>query len=115
MIWRNHTTPRIQSFVCLYLIPIIILTPIFVFAREETILRDDFNDTEYSHKVWEMDEDGTGTVTIIGGHAFLNMTNETKANRFSDSNIHAPGLPYKYAVFEVKLRLSNIGNNREAD
>jgi hypothetical protein len=79
-----------------------------------TVLRDDFDDREFSDTLWFKDVDGTGNVSFLDGYAFLNISNETEAGELADSGILTHGLPYRYAIFEARLRCSD-DNKMESD
>ena len=78
------------------------------------LLQDDFHDPEFSYNTWFRDVDGTGNVSFLDGYAFLNISAETDAGELANSGILTHGLPYRYAVLEIRLRCSD-DNKMESD
>jgi hypothetical protein len=85
-----------------------------------TILLDDFDDPEI-YNLWEKGESGTGTIAFRDGFAFLNTTDQTKADNTADGEgntraklWHKNSNPYRYAGVEIRLRCSD-DNKMESD
>ena len=74
---------------------------------EELLLRDDFDDPEI-YNLWDKIEAGTGTITFRDGFAFLNTTNQTRADEGTAVGLwHQNRNFYRYAGVEIRLRCSD--------
>ena len=98
---------------------VLFLVPVLVWGQGTgndyvTLLQDDFGNPEFSDNTWYRDVDGTGKVSFLDGYAFLNISAETDAGELADSGMLTHGLPYRYAVLEIRLKCSD-DNKMESD
>jgi hypothetical protein len=97
---------------------LVLLSAPVVVSGQETLLMDGFDDPEASRQLWEPTpytppgfplarEKGTGTITFRDGFAFLNTTDQTKADGLAIAALSSTYQAYKYTSLETRLRCSD--------
>ena len=116
-IWGDEMKPIIVCVLVLLSAPVVV-------SGQETLLMDEFDDPEVSRQLWEPSpyvegfplqrESGTGTITFRDGYAYLNSTDQTKADKNTIAALSSLHLAYKYTSMETRLRCSD-DNQLESD